>query len=76
MEKPFTRSSEEADRLIALAKEKSLLLTCYQSKQSIETLQRTLTDHIRPTLGWRLQNFAAPRGKEGIRYNLRCYDAL
>lgn len=32
VEKPFTTSSEEADRLIALAKTKNKVLTVYQSK--------------------------------------------
>ena len=31
MEKPFTRTSEEADKLLTLAKEKGVVLTVYQS---------------------------------------------
>jgi hypothetical protein len=31
VEKPFTRCSEEADRLLVLAKEKKRILTVYQS---------------------------------------------
>jgi len=33
VEKPFTSTSEEADRIIALAKEKKLILTPFQSEQ-------------------------------------------
>ncbi|WP_055106168.1 oxidoreductase [Paenibacillus ihumii] len=33
VEKPFTNSSQEADRLIALAKEKKLLLTVYHNRR-------------------------------------------
>ncbi len=33
VEKPFARSVEEADRVIALAKEKGLLLTCFQNRR-------------------------------------------
>lgn len=31
IEKPFTITSAEADKLIALAKEKGKILTCFQS---------------------------------------------
>lgn len=33
VEKPFARSVEEADRVIALAKEKGLLVTCFQNRR-------------------------------------------
>ncbi|KAK9326925.1 hypothetical protein V1520DRAFT_284366 [Lipomyces starkeyi] len=46
VEKPFTRSSEEADRLITLAKEKEKILTVYQSDRrwdgDFKTLQYLL----------------------------------
>ncbi|KIX10507.1 uncharacterized protein Z518_01590 [Rhinocladiella mackenziei CBS 650.93] len=42
VEKPFTRTTEEADRIISLAKEKGLILTCYQNRRwdnDFQTLQ-------------------------------------
>lgn len=33
VEKPFTRTAEEADRIISLAKEKGLILTCFQNRR-------------------------------------------
>ena len=35
VEKPFTQTSEEADNLLALAKEKGVILTVYQSTFTI-----------------------------------------
>jgi predicted dehydrogenase len=37
VEKPFTQTSEEADNLFALAKEKGVILTVYQSTFAIVT---------------------------------------
>lgn len=33
VEKPFTRTTEEADQLISLAKEKGLILTVFQNRR-------------------------------------------
>lgn len=47
IEKPFTCTSRDADTLIALAKEKGLLLTCYQNRRwdsDFLSLQRVLRE--------------------------------
>jgi len=49
VEKPFTKTSEEARELIALAKKKGVLLTVYQSKRldnGFLTLQKILEDKM------------------------------
>lgn len=33
VDKPFARSSEEADRVIKVAEETGLILTCYQNRR-------------------------------------------
>lgn len=33
VDKPFARSTEEADRVIQLAQEKKLLVTCFQNRR-------------------------------------------
>jgi Oxidoreductase family, NAD-binding Rossmann fold len=43
VEKPFTRTSEEADRVIALAKEKKRILTVFQSEWIPSTRGQELT---------------------------------
>lgn len=39
IDKPFARTTDEADRAIKLAKEKRLLLTCFQNRRYVSRLR-------------------------------------
>ncbi|KAK1855320.1 nad binding rossmann fold-containing protein [Colletotrichum chrysophilum] len=46
-DKPFARSSEEADRVIQIAKEKGLILTCFQNRRwdgDFQTLRKLIKE--------------------------------
>ncbi|KAL4927246.1 uncharacterized protein BDV17DRAFT_267136 [Aspergillus undulatus] len=48
VDKPFVRSTEEADRVIALAKEKDLIITCYQNRRwdgDFQTLRHLMSQN-------------------------------
>ncbi|OBT85651.1 hypothetical protein VE02_05800 [Pseudogymnoascus sp. 03VT05] len=47
IDKPFAESAEEADKIIALAEKKSLLLTCYQNRRwdgGFQTLRKLIKE--------------------------------
>lgn len=59
VDKPFARTTEEVDSVIKVAKEKGLVVTCFQNRRYVRTSNsllgdRTYRDNCTLTLlGWR-----------------------
>jgi predicted dehydrogenase len=43
-DKPFARSAEEADKVIKLAEEKGLIVTCFQNRRWVSSPTRRLDE--------------------------------
>ncbi len=76
VDKPFASSVEEADGVIKLAKEKGLLLTCFQNRRYVSDSTVHLhaaanNDSHFSNPGWRFPNSTGAREERRVRHHPR-----